>query len=135
MKKTRENIKREYTRACLDYLYQLLEDWGFYGEDYENGNFGWWVGDEVGGVFCFEDDTFINMNDIKYCVDNGVDYDDYQEYQEYNARCVDFGFNTMNLNAFIKGAPRISNEEFENLEEIKQSLQDAIDNIKDKFDF
>lgn len=132
MMKNKESIKRAYRRACLDYLYQLLDDWGLYEKDDDITKFGWWVGDEIGGVFCLEDDTFINMDEIRYCVDNNIDYDTYQDYLEYATKCYDFGFDHMNLNAFVIGAPRVSNEEFERLEMLQKNLDDAINDIKDK---
>ena len=128
MEKTKENIKKAYTMACNDYLYKLLENWGLY-EDGDT-NFGWWVGDEVGGVFCCEDDTFIDMNDIVYCVDNDVDYETYTDYIDYISKCHEYGFDKLNLNAYVKGAPRVSDEQFERLDNIKQELFDSIEDIK-----
>jgi hypothetical protein len=131
MRKTKENIKREYIRACNDYLYKLLDNWQFYEDDVDAPcNFGWWVGDEVGGVFCLEDDTFIDMNDIRYCVDNDVDYETYTEYLDYITRCDGYGFDKINLNAFVKGAPRISNEQFDRLDKMRQEFHKTINEVK-----
>lgn len=123
---TKENIKKDYTCACNNYLDKLLENWGL------RDNPGWWVGDEIGGVYCCEDDIFINMNDIVYCVDNDVDWYTYTKYLDYTSRCCEFGFDNINLKSFVKGAPRISDENFERLYKIKQELNDSINEIKEK---
>jgi len=124
----KKQLRRDYETACNNYLYQLLSDW-----DYDcSMNIGWWVGDDVGGIYCLEDDIFININDIIYCVDNNVSRDDYTDYIGYIARCNNFGFETMNLNAFINGAPRISDESFERLEHIQLELEKSIEDLKKK---
>ena len=130
----KENIKKAYESACQDYLRQLLADWGFYNEETKEICEGWWVGDEIGGLFCLEDDTFISMDDIKYCVDNNVGHDTYQEFQDYNAKCSEFGFNHMNLNAFVLGAPRVSDEEFKHFQRLKDELNHSITEAKSKLD-
>lgn len=125
--KTREELRKDYESACNNYLYQLLSDWGY---DY-SANIGWWVGDDVGGIYCLEDDIFIRIDDIVYCVDNNISKDDYTYYTDYTTRCNNFGLETMNLNSFIKGAPRISDESFETLEQLKLDLENAIENTKE----
>ena len=130
--KTKEEIKEAYINACNDYVHKLMEIWNILDED-EEVDYSWWVGDEVGGVFCCDDDMFIDMNDIVYCVDNDVDHETYSNYIEYITKCEEYGFNTINLNAFVKGAPRVSDEEFRKLGEIKQQLYDTIEETKKKY--
>lgn len=130
MEESKEYIKINYETACYEYLKRLLKNWG-YG-DCVVSSVGWWVGDDIGGVFCLEDNTFLNMDDIRYCVDNDVDEDTYADYLDYNLRCADYGFNQINLNAFIKGAPRISDESFERLERIQLELEKSIEDVKKK---
>jgi hypothetical protein len=131
IKKDTETIKLNYVRACNDYLYKLLDMWTIHWNDPDDG-FGWWVGDEVGGIFCLEDDTFISMDDIRYCVDNEVSYDDYSDYLDYNVKCSDNGFDGMNLKAFIKGAPRVNDEVFEKIGTMKENLKKIIDAEKER---
>jgi hypothetical protein len=133
MQKDKGTLKRSYRKVCLEYLYQLFIDWNLYeGDEDGTQNFGWWVGDEVGSIYCLEDDTFIDMDDIRYCVDNNVSRDTYEEYTEYNLNCSEYGFDTMNLDAFVHGAPRIPKESFDRLSECKKTLYDAIEDIKEK---
>ena len=130
----KENIKKAYENACQDYLTQLLTDWGFYDDDMKETCMGWWVGDEIGGLFCLEDDIFINMDDIRYCVDNDISFEIYQDFQDYNVKCAEFGFNHMNLNAFVLGAPRVSDEEFKHFQQLKDELNYYIKEAKSKLD-
>ena len=128
MEKSKEHIKMNYETACYEYLKRLLKNWG-YG-DCVVSSVGWWVGDDIGGVFCLEDNTFLNMEDIRYCVDHDVDEDTYSEYLDYNLRCAEYGFNQMNLNAFVKGAPRVDDETFERLDNLSIQLQEEINKTK-----
>jgi len=131
MLKDKGTIKRDYEKACNNYLNQLFIDWGLVDNDDDGTrNFGWWVGDEVGGVYCLEDDTFLNMDEIRYCVDNNVSRETYEDYQDYNSTCLHYGFDTLNLKSFVSGAPRIPQESFDNIRECEQTLFDAIDTIK-----
>ena len=129
MNKTKEELKTSYEKVCNDYLYKLLDNWNLD----EHSNTGWWIGDEVGGMYCLNDDTFINIDDIIYCVNNDITEDMYNEYIDYITKCNDFGFGTINLNAFMKGAPRISDEQFKKLYILKNNLDDEINNIKENF--
>lgn len=133
MEKNKEIIKRAYIRACNDYLYKLLDNWELY-EGKDDVDFCWWVGDDVGGACCFDDDTFICMDDIRYCVDNDVEYNTYLDYIDYSCKCSEYGFGSMNLDAFVKGAPRVSNEQFEKLDGLKHDLYEAVDNVKKSMD-
>ena len=48
-----------------------------------DGYYGYWIGDEVGGVYDYGDGMFtINMDDIIYCVAD-VTREQYIEWQEY----------------------------------------------------
>ena len=127
---SKEYIKMNYETACYEYLKRLLFNWG-YG-DCTVSSVGWWVGDDIGGLFCFEDDTFINMDEIRYCVDNDVSQETYNEYIEYNLKCSEYGFENMNLNAFVKGAPRIQEEAFDGLDKQKKMLEESIERLKEK---
>lgn len=130
MEESKEYIKINYETACYEYLKRLLKNWG-YG-DCVVSSVGWWVGDDIGGVFCIGDDTFLNMEDIRYCVDHDVDEDTYSEYLDYNLRCAEYGFEQMNLKSFVSGAPRIKEEAFERFYDLTKQLQEEINKTKEE---
>lgn len=120
-----KNIKNKYETACNEYLKALFVQWQLEDCSY------FWVSDYIGGVCCIDEDLFIGIEDIRYCVDNGIDYDTYQNYVEYTTKCHEYGFDTLNLKSFVKGAPRISAESFEKLDSLKKSLEELVEEVKE----
>ena len=115
-------LKENYEKACNDYVRALLELWDL------DGFYGYWIGEEVGGMYDYGDGIFtIGMQDIVYCVENGVTEKEYEELLEYCCKCAEYNLPTMNLNAWHKGAPR---HDFTKLDALKKNLDDAIEEYK-----
>ena len=122
-----QQLKKDYEAACNGYLGELLRMWEL------DAYYGYWIGDEVGGVYDYGDGMFtINMDDIIHCVDNDVTREQYIEWQEYICDAAEFGFATPNLRSWMKGCPRTSAETFKHLREIKAMLNDAIQDEKER---
>lgn len=117
-------LKENYENACNDYVQALLTLWGV---DYR---YGYWVGSEVGGVYDCDGWIFLNMQDVAYCVENGVTSEEYEQWQDYCVKCSEYHQSILNLNAWHKGAPR---HDFTKLDALKKDLDDAIENEKNKF--
>jgi hypothetical protein len=125
MEKTKSGVKRmlkeQYEKACNGYLVELLRMWEL------DSYYGYWIGDEVGGVYDYADGSFdIGMDDIIYCVEHDVTEKQYMEWQDYNSEACEFGFDTPNLKSWMRGCPRVSHEVFERLRKLKAELNDAI---------
>ena len=117
-------LKENYEKACNDYVRALLTLWD---ADYK---YGYWVGDEVGGVYDCDGWIFINMQDVVYCVENGVTSEEYEKWQDYCVKCSEYHLPILNLNAWHNGAPR---HDFTKLDAAKKELEDEIENEKNKF--
>ena len=121
----KELLKENYEKACNDYVAALLNLWDL------DGYYGYWIGEEVGGVYDYGDGIFtIGMQDIVYCVENGVTEEEYEEMLEYCVKCHEYNLPMMNLNAWHKGAPR---HDFTKLDAAKKALEDEIKKEKKKF--
>lgn len=121
----KELLKENYNKACNDYVQALLSLWGL------DGYYGSWIGEDIGGVYDYGDGTFtIGMQDIVYCVENGVAEEEYEEMLEYCVKCHEYNLPMININAWHKGAPRY---DFTKLDDLKKDLDDAILNEKNKF--
>ena len=120
----KELLKENYEKACNDYVRALLTLWDV---DYKCG---YWIGDEVGGVYDIDGWITIGMQDIVYCVENNVTSKEVSEWQDYYIKCHDYNLPAMNLNAWHKGAPR---HDFTKLDAAKKTLEDKIENEKNKF--
>ena len=123
-KAQRKLLKENYEKACNDYVRALLTLWG------RDCKCSYWIGGEVGGVCDVDGWIFINMQDVVYCIENGVTSKEYEQWQDYGVKCTTYHLPIMNLNAWHKGAPR---HDFTKLDALKKDLDDAIDNEKKKF--
>lgn len=130
MKKAKDAIKRQlkeqWQQACNGFLVELLRMWEL------DAHYGYWIGDEVGGVYDYGGDMCINMDDIIYCVEHDVTEEEYREWSDYCVEASEFGFNTPNLKSWHMGCPRTPPETFHHLRELKATLNDAIRDEKER---
>ena len=120
----KELLKKNYEDACNEYVKALLTLWDV---DYKCG---YWIGGDVGGVYDCDGWIFLNMQDVVYCVENGVTSEEYEQWQDYGVKCAAYHLPIMNLNAWHKGAPR---HDFTKLDAAKKALEGEIENEKNKF--
>ena len=128
MKKTKDAIKaklkEQFEQACNGYLCELINMWEL------NAYYGYWIGEEVGGVYDYGGMMTINMEDIIYCVEHDVTELQYQEWQDYICDAAEFGFVTPNLRSWMHGCPRTPQETFEKLRKLKADLNNAVEEEK-----
>ena len=128
MKKTKDAMKRQlkeqFEQACNGYLCELISMWEL------NAYYGYWIGEEVGGVYDYGGMFTINMDDIIYCVEHDVTALQYQEWQDYICDAAEFGFVTPNLRSWMNGCPRTPQETFEKLRKLKADLNNAVEEEK-----
>ena len=115
-------LKEQYEKSVMSYVNTLLDMWEL------DAHYGSFISDEIGGVYDYGDGIFtIDMQDIVYCVENGVTEKEYEEMLEYCVKCHEYNLPTMNLNAWHKGAPR---HDFTKLDALRKDLDDAIEKYK-----
>lgn len=132
MTKTKDAVKQklreQWLKAVRGYLCELLNMWEL------DSYYGYWIANEVGGVYDYGDGTFtIGMDDIIYCVEHDVTEKQYMEWQNYLCDAAEFGFDTPNLKSWMMGCPRTSPEVFKRLRKMKAELNEAIKAEKEKF--
>ena len=130
MKKVKDDIKTKikerYEFAVNSYILELLNMWEL------GACYGYWIGDDVGGVYDYGGMFTINLGDIIYCVEHDVTYEQYMEFQEYICDAAEFGFDMPNLRSWMMGCPRTDEETFKKLREMKKGLEKAIDVEKER---
>lgn len=128
--KTNERVKRilqeKFKDVVTDYLLELCNMW-----DFDPAN-GWFVGDEVGDVWCYGDNIFICFDDMRYVVEHDVSYDTYRDWMDYRLWASDFGQDTPNLNAWCRGCPRVDNATQVKLSAMKLDLEKEIGRVTGK---
>ena len=117
-------LRERYEKAVMDYVNTLLQMWEL------DVHYGYFIGDEIGGVYDVDGWITIGMQEIIYCVENGVTSEEYEQWQDYGVKCAEYHLPIMNLNAWHKGAPR---HDFSKLDAAKKALEDEIENEKNKF--
>ena len=125
MEKTKDGIKKmlkeNYVKACNGYLCELLRMWEL------DAHYGYWVGDDIGSMYCYGEAHNLTMEDIIYIVENDIEEDEVLAWEDYRLDAHEFGFNTPNLRSWHMGCPRTSQEVFDKLRRMKLELQHMID--------
>ncbi|MBQ0074566.1 MAG: hypothetical protein KBT34_10265 [Prevotella sp.] len=91
-----------------------------------------WVGDMIGGVCCFDDTDFINVEDMILIVDKDVDYDTYAEWRNAES---DHPHQHINLRSWLMGARhemrKVTKEDFfDELHDINKRVSRLADIFK-----
>ena len=122
-----EQVRKDFEKAVDAYTDAFLRQ--FESEPL----YSWWVGGRKGlDFFCFNDTSAITLADMVYVLENGVTYDEYLKYEDYCEHCHEYGFSVMNLRSWHEGAPRISKEAFDRLDEMKKDLNKAVSDIEEQ---
>lgn len=128
-KHIKDQLWAKWSKACNNYLYALAKMW-----EWDIDAYGFWVGDEIGGIFAYGDHTFMSMDNIIYCVENDVDSEQFQEWVDYCIRCDLVGITgTPNFRAWHEGCPRLSEERLSHLEQRKTEMDEAIKRLEEEF--
>lgn len=78
----------ELAEAVNEHLFEGCRDW-------------YWVGDRVGGLCCFDEYDFLNVDEMVLILEEDVDYDTYAEWR--NAE-IDHPEQYINLKSWLMGA-------------------------------
>lgn len=119
-------LHERYECACNGWLLELLNMWEL------DGAYGYWVGDEPGGVYCYGESITINMEEIIFCVENGVTEEAFMEWSDYCTWANEFNQSTPSLKSWMKGCPRCSKETMEHLTNLKREFEEACEDASSR---
>ena len=122
----KEKIKKQYEAACNAYLAELLKMWEL------DAYYGYWNSDQPGTIFHYGDTHNLTMEEIIYIVENDIEEDEVLAWEDYCLDAYEFKFATPNLRSWMKGCPRTPKEVFEKLRKMKQDLNEAINEEKER---
>lgn len=97
---------------------------------------GYWIGDEVGGVYDFGDTMTFDFRDILIDIKEDAPKDEIEKWQEYNLRI--WSVNNMvggvflkeiNYHNWLKGCPRLSEHELDVVEEKWRKLVNEVSEL------
>lgn len=130
MKLTREELRLNYKEACNAYLRAFCEKHGY---DYEPDT---WVANDPGGIAEIAD-MFVSMADIITDIDRDAPEEEYAEYYDYCLRVGSIAGGELtvpNYDSWLRGCPRMSEEQIKRLEELQQDIRKAEANLKAEID-
>ena len=108
-----------FNAIVLKYTKKLCEQLGF--KDEPN-----WINDEIGGVLeiC---DYFLDFSDVRYIVDNDIDFDEFYEWYDYvtTLKMINYGICTPTLKSWHEGCPRKTKSDIEKLKQLKKNVEEA----------
>ena len=124
---SKEKAREYFVKGCNEYLRLFCEKHDF---DYEEAKESW-VANCVGDVTCVGD-IFVGMQTIITDIEMDAPEDEFIKWYDYNLVAHEFGFTTPNFDHWLRGCPRVSEETFKKLQGLKNDLDDAIKEEKDK---
>lgn len=113
-------LKQQYIDACNAYLEVFCEKHGFEYDIASNE----WVANDVGGC-CMLSDFCVSFDDMKTDIDMDAPKEEYWNYYEYSLEAYDLGFNCPNYANWLRGCPRLSEEQRKSLREAKNRVYEA----------
>jgi hypothetical protein len=124
---SKETAREYFVKGCNEYLRLFCEKHDF---DYEEAKDSW-VANCVGDVTCVGD-IFVGMQTIITDIEMDAPEEEFIKWYDYNLVAHEFGFTTPNFESWLRGCPRVSEETFKKLQGLKNDLDDAIKEEKDK---
>ena len=121
-----EHLKSEFVDIVGDYCSAFCQKHGW-----EAYNPDMWVGEDVGGVLevC---DRYINMDDIRYDIDNDIEVGVLEEWYDYSTEIAFFeGGRNVNYPSWCKGYRPYSAEQLERISEAQTAVNVAKNHLRE----
>ena len=115
-----DTLKQNYETACNAYLKTFCKKHGY---NYDIAAVSW-IANDIGGV-CMLGDFFIPFGDMKTDLDNDAPKDEYWSYYDYSLQAHELGFNCPNYANWLRGCPRLSEEQIKSVREAKNRVYEA----------
>ena len=113
-------LKQQYIDACNGYLEAFCEKHGFDYDEAANS----WVANVVGDC-CLLGDYCVPFDEMKIDIDMDAPNEEYWNYYEYSLEAHELGFNCPNYANWLRGCPRLSEEQIKSLREAKNRVYEA----------
>jgi hypothetical protein len=113
-------LKSSYEKACNEYLKSFCKKNGYDYDPY------CWVGNDVGGIAAISDSCFVDMQTVRTDIDMDAPEGEFLKWYDYCLELRLLGVESMpNFRNWLKGCPRKSESEMEELRQAHQRVEDA----------
>lgn len=116
----KQALRHDFETIANRYADALLDQFGLTWDS------AWWVGNQVGGVFCFGEVNSVTFDELLFIVDNGITFKEYDDFIDYNLSMMDLGLNYITFERWYNERNILSKETINNLLEKKKELDEAI---------
>lgn len=117
---SKEVLKNNYEIACNAYLEAFCDKHGF---DYDVAKDDW-VANVVGDC-CMLGDFCVSFDDMRTDIDMDAPKEEYFNYYDYYLEAYELGFICPNYANWLRGCPRLSEEQRKSLRESKNRVYEA----------
>lgn len=119
------NLRYNFDAAVTAYEKELCERWGITD--------GYWVAGDRYGIFCFFNEDNISLGEMIYIVENDLSYDEYAKWRNYNIKASEYKFHHINIQSWHLGCPRVPQETFDRLDNMRKNLEEACKEVRENF--
>ena len=125
-KELKNDLKNDYENAVQAYVRAFCKQMDM--------RFGFWIGDEVGGMADFDDYYTLRFDDVKLCVDEAVDYATLAEWYAYCVDVGELGINATipNLKSWLMGFRGLGKADMERFRQMKGDLLAEAEKLAEK---
>lgn len=120
-----ETLKKNFELTANGYVKMLCKKWHL------EESYGFWVSDEVGGLWCYGDNYALDYDTIRIIVNEDVNFADFDQWNEYCIWAKQYNQNIPNFRSWLNGCPRISDEVRQKLVELKAEFEKACKDAKE----
>lgn len=118
-------LKKRYDNACNAYLKAFCDK---HELDYEDAKDSW-VANDVGSI-CMLGDFFVPLSDMMTDINNDAPKEEYWKYYTYLMDSQELGFNCPNYASWLRGCPRISEEQKKSIRKAKNRAKWAKEELE-----
>lgn len=124
------SLRQQFEAILEDYRSTFINR--YFNNDEDNPVSSYWVAGNVGGVLCVQDDMFCSGSDIRFCVDERVDWIDLNNWYAYCLRLgmIDSDITCPSLEDWVNGCPRYSKEDIDDLVILAGNVRKAEEELK-----
>ena len=102
------DIKKQFHNTAELYRIELCKLWGIGYEDT------YWIANDVGGCLDVQAYFVLDMDEIRYIVDNRISYETVNEWTDYNVAvsAIKDNLHEINLRSWCDGCPHVDASKF-----------------------
>ena len=121
-------LVKAYEKACNDIVALFCKTYEVSASEQD------WVANEVGGTICFDEEFFLNMDDIILMLKKEASWTDFLKWWDYNLDVGSLNLNPINLRSWLRGAPKYNPESLDRIKKLHEEIDELTKNALDELE-